>query len=322
MPVNVARWAFKQKNSPTAHEHTECLPQIESHHRGFLCNFLLRAFVLSCQAHESLALICRLTVCQFPDSGVRLAVNRGWRGYSLHDPPWLLLLPPSSSPPASPSSFHPHMSAQVLTKPRIVGSLGTYGAGRQRNEVVGGAEGSGMGEKESGREKKLSGKCLSLSREPEECDGQMDNCYFRLPGRKAPSDLMRLAGRMAPTKRGAQIVASRATANCRLALPPSSFEHVAFILCGLPLCTQECSVYSVAEMLAVHERTGARAITQTQVNPPARPCRQSFTAMAAGSLCVSVRACMRACVCVRVVFGYSLVIGAAPSHVCPPVHIT
>lgn len=175
--------------------------------------FSFASVVLSCQAHESLALICRLTVCQFPDSGVRLAVNRGWRGYSLHDPPWLLLLPPSSSPPASPSSFHPHMSAQVLTKPRIVGSLGTYGAGRQRNEVVGGVrvggtEGSGMGEKESGREKKLSGKCLSLSREPEECDGQMDNCYFRLPGRKAPSDLMRLAGRMAPTKRGAQIVAS------------------------------------------------------------------------------------------------------------------
>uniref|UniRef100_A0A669F334 CUGBP, Elav-like family member 4 n=1 Tax=Oreochromis niloticus TaxID=8128 RepID=A0A669F334_ORENI len=28
----------------------------------------------------------------------------------------------SSLPPASPSSFHPHMSAQVLTKPRIVGS--------------------------------------------------------------------------------------------------------------------------------------------------------------------------------------------------------
>ncbi|TKS70906.1 CUGBP Elav-like family member 3 [Collichthys lucidus] len=40
---------------------------------------------------------------------------------------------PSSLPPASPSSFHPHMSAQVLTKQRIVGSLGTYGAERRRN---------------------------------------------------------------------------------------------------------------------------------------------------------------------------------------------
>lgn len=79
-------------------------------------------------------------------------------------------------------------------------------------------------------------------------------------------------------------------------LPPSSFERVAFILCGLPLCTQECSVYSAAEMLAVHERTSARAITQTRVNSPARPCRQSFTAMAAGSLCVSMHACARACV--------------------------
>lgn len=40
----------------------------------------------------------------------------------------------SSAPPASPSSFHPHMSAQVLTKLRIVGSLGTYGAETRRNE--------------------------------------------------------------------------------------------------------------------------------------------------------------------------------------------
>lgn len=89
----------------------------------------------------------------------------------------------SSLPPASPSSFHPHMSAQVLTKPRIVGSLGTYGAERRRNE--GWREERGrMGVGGEGEREKLSGKCLSLSQQPEECDGRMDNCYFRLPGRK------------------------------------------------------------------------------------------------------------------------------------------
>ena len=37
---------------------------------------------------------------------------------------------------------------------------------------------------EGGEREKLSGKCLSLSQQPEECDGQIDNCYFRLPGKK------------------------------------------------------------------------------------------------------------------------------------------
>lgn len=47
-------------------------------------------------------------------------------------------------------------------------------------------EGEEEGVSERAREKereKLSG-CLSLSQQPGGCDGQMDNCYFRLPGKK------------------------------------------------------------------------------------------------------------------------------------------
>lgn len=91
---------------------------------------------------------------------------------------------PSSLPPASPSSFHPHMSAQVLTKQRIVGSLGTYGAERDGEIMGGGRRGEGWVREGEREREKLSGKCLSLSQQPEECDGRMDNCYFRLPGRE------------------------------------------------------------------------------------------------------------------------------------------
>lgn len=45
-------------------------------------------------------------------------------------------------------------------------------------------KGGGRGEESEREREKLSGKCLSLSQQPEECDGRMDNCYFRLPGRK------------------------------------------------------------------------------------------------------------------------------------------
>lgn len=100
-----------------------------NHVTAAFCAIVFASVLLNCQAHESLALICRLTVCQLPDSGVRLAVNRGWRGMAYTFP-----MTSSSLPPVSPSSFHPHMSAQVLTKLRIVGSLGTYGAERQQNE--------------------------------------------------------------------------------------------------------------------------------------------------------------------------------------------
>lgn len=50
------------------------------------CAIVFVSVLLNCQTHESLALICRLTVCQLSDSGARLAVNRGWRGNGLHVP--------------------------------------------------------------------------------------------------------------------------------------------------------------------------------------------------------------------------------------------
>lgn len=56
-------------------------------------------------------------------------------------------------PPALPTSFHPHMSAQVLAKPRIVGSVGTYGAERRRNERWR----EGRGGEESERERSCQG---------------------------------------------------------------------------------------------------------------------------------------------------------------------
>lgn len=100
-----------------------------NHAATVFCAIVFVSVLLNCQAHESLALICRLTVCQLPDSGVCLTVNRGWRGMAYTFP-----MTSSSVPPVSPSSFLPHMSVQVLTKLRIVGSLGTYGAERQQNE--------------------------------------------------------------------------------------------------------------------------------------------------------------------------------------------
>lgn len=146
-----------------------------NHAAAVFCAIVFVSVLLNCQAHESLALICRLTVCQLPDSGVRLTVNRGWRGMAYTFP-----MTSSSLPPVSPSSFLPHMSVQVLTKLRIVGSLGTYGAERQQNEGWREKKG-GVGKREREREReKLSGKCLSLSQQPEESNGQMDRCYFRL----------------------------------------------------------------------------------------------------------------------------------------------
>lgn len=151
----------------------------------------------------------------------------------------------SSLPPASPSSFHPHMSAQVLTKPRVVGSLGTYGAERRRNEGWR-EESGGVGESER---EKLSGKCLSLSWQPEKCDGQMDNCYFRLPGKLHQIRCVLQTGWL--SHEGRRKLSHLWSRNFCLTSRPL-LSALSSFLCGL--CTQECSVYSVAEMLlTVHK---------------------------------------------------------------------
>lgn len=179
----------------------------------------------------------------------------------------------SSLPPVSPSSFHPHMSAQVLTKPRVVGSLETYGAERRRN---GGwrERSGGVGERERGKEK-LSGKCLSLSWQPEECDGQMDNCYFRLPGKLHQIRCVLQTGWLSH-KRRCKLSHLWSRNFCLTSRPLLS--ALSSFLCSL--CTQECSVYSVAEILLTAHKHAQAHTNMSQF--PGHPCRQSFRAVAAG----------------------------------------
>lgn len=179
----------------------------------------------------------------------------------------------SSLPPVSPSSFHPHMSAQVLTKQRVVGSLGTYGAERRRNEGWR-EESGGVGERER---EKLSGKCLSLSWQPEERDGQMDNCYFRLPGKLHQIPCVLQTGWLSHKRR--RKLSHLWSRNFCLTSRPLLSARSPF-LCGL--CTLECSVYSGTEiLLTAHKHTQAH--THTNMSQfPGHPCRQSFRALAAG----------------------------------------
>lgn len=75
------------------------------------CAVVSVSVLLNCQTDESLALICRLTVCQLSDSAACLAVNTGWRGNSLQVPRGfvvvcafcvsILLPPPHVSPGAN-----------------------------------------------------------------------------------------------------------------------------------------------------------------------------------------------------------------------------
>lgn len=220
------------------------------------CAIVFAGVLLSCQTHESLALICRLTVCQLSDSGVCLTVIRGWRGNGYTFP----MASSSSLPPVSPSSFHPHMSAQVLTKLRIVGSLGTYGAERRRNE---------------GWREERGGEGWVRERE-RSCQGNVYPCHS---SQKSAMDKWITA--ISDCQGGSSVRfdaflrAEWLSRNRMHKLPhlqsrnfflphfPSSLK--CFILCGLRLCTQECSVYSVAEiLLTVHKH--AQAHTQTRVN--------------------------------------------------------
>lgn len=76
--------------------------------------------------------------------------------------------------------------------------------------------------------------------------------------------------------------------------------RIAFVYTGMfRLFSRWNTVHCAQTRAGTHTNTGKF---------PARPCRQSFRAMAAGLLCVFL--------CVCVVFGYSLAIGAAPSYGC------
>lgn len=82
----------------------------------------------------------------------------------------------------------------------------------------------GVWERATGKEReKLSG-CLSLSQQPGGCDGQMDNCYFRLPWRKLRQIKSVDSGRTALTQLSTQIVTLPHSFFFSLALTYSTFK--------------------------------------------------------------------------------------------------
>lgn len=228
---------------------------------------------------------CRLTVCQRSDSGVRLTVNRGWRGRGLHVPHGFFFFRLASC--VSIFLSHPHMLAQVLTKPRIVGRLGTYGAERRWNEEW----------KE--REGRCQGNVFPLSQKPGECDGRMDNCYSRQLGRKL--------GQIWCVLRAESLTHKIMHKSVKLTSPVSSLTPLLHADWTAFVYILMFSLFSRWDVVVVHRR--ARAHTQTRANSQC-----SHVDRVLELWLQACSACVRVCVCV--VFGYSPMIGAAPSRAC------